>query len=145
MATEILQPPHPRVRLVRTYVLLVLFIALKAFGNLALAWGTKRFPQTLAAHPMAYLAAMLQPFVSLGILMQIVALLTRIALLSLADLSYILPVTAVGYVLSALLGLTFLGETVTPERWAGTLLIFAGAALTASTPQKSSSLPGDPA
>ena len=68
--------------------------------------------------------------------MQILALLTRMALLSVADLSFILPVTAVGYILSTILGMTFLGEEVTYSRWLGTLLIFGGATLVASTPRK---------
>jgi uncharacterized membrane protein len=109
---------------------------LKAFGNLALAWGTKHFPETLSANPATYLLAMLQPLVTAGIIMQILALLTRMALLSVADLSFILPVTAVGYILSTILGMAFLGEEVTYWRWLGTLLIFGGAALVASTPQK---------
>jgi uncharacterized membrane protein len=62
------------------------------------------------------------------------ALLSRIALLSLADLSFVLPVTALGYVIAVFLGKVFLHETVSHQRWLGTLLIFAGAALVGSTP-----------
>jgi len=43
------------------------------------------------------------------------------ALLSWADLSYVLPVTSVGYVLAALAGRLFLSEQVSPARWAGDL------------------------
>jgi uncharacterized membrane protein len=63
----------------------------------------------------------------------ILALLTRIALLSLADLSFVLPVTAIGYVIMAFLGKVLLHETVTGRRWLGTVFIFAGAALVGST------------
>jgi drug/metabolite transporter (DMT)-like permease len=38
-------------------------------------------------------------------------------------------------VLAALLGRFFLAEPVSPERWLGTALIFAGAALVGSTPR----------
>jgi drug/metabolite transporter (DMT)-like permease len=124
-----------RARSLRTYLLLLLFVALRAFGNLALAWGTKRFPQTLSIHPAPYLQAMLDPFAALGIAMLIFSLFARMALFSLADLSFVLPVTAVGYVLAALLGKFFLAEPVSPERWLGTALIFAGAALVGSTPR----------
>jgi drug/metabolite transporter (DMT)-like permease len=78
---------------------------------------------------------MAHPFVAIGIVMLIVALLVRLALLSIADLSFILPMTAVGYVLAAVLGRFFLHETVTPWRWAAVALIFAGAALVGSTSQ----------
>jgi len=55
------------------------------------------------------------------------------ALFSLADLSFVLPVTAVGYVFSVLIGKIFLHEAVTSQRWFGTLLIFAGAFLVGTT------------
>ena len=85
---------------IRTYALLLLFVLLRPFGNLSLAWGTKHFPQALSIHPVVYIRAMLDPFVALGIAMLILSLLTRLALLSLADLSFVLPVTAIGYVLA---------------------------------------------
>ena len=124
-----------RSKLLRTLGLLFLFISFKAAGNLSLAWGTKHFPQHLSTNPLLYVAAMVNPFVSTGIVMLILSLLARMALLSLADLSFILPVTSVGYVVSALLGVAFLGEKVSPAAWAGTLLIFAGAAVVSSTPR----------
>lgn len=119
----------------RVYSILLLFIGLKAAGNLSLAWGMKHFPQTMSANPLPYLQAMLDPYVALGVIALILALLTRMALLSLADLSFVLPVTAVGYVLAAFLGKTFLHEMVTPQRWMGTVLIFAGALVVGSTPK----------
>jgi drug/metabolite transporter (DMT)-like permease len=121
-------------RTIRTYLLLLLFLALRAFGNLCLAWGTKHLHEALAAHPLAYLRSMAQPFIALGIVMLIVALLVRLALLSVADLSFILPMTAIGYVLAAVLGRFFLHEAVSPRRWAAVAVIFAGAALVGSTP-----------
>ena len=119
----------------RTYLLLALFLALRAFGNLSLAWGAKHLPETLAANPLVYLRAMLDPCIAFGIVMLIVALLVRLALLSVADLSFILPMTAIGYVLAAVLGRFFLHEAVSPQRWLAVALIFAGAALVSSTPQ----------
>jgi len=84
-------------------------------------------------NPALYLHAMLNPFVALGIAALILALLTRMAMLSLADLSFVLPVTAVGYVIAVFLGKVLLHETVTQQRWLGTLLIFVGAALVGTT------------
>ena len=122
-------------RATRTYLLLALFLALRACGNLCLAWGTRRLPETLAGDPLVYLRSLLDPAIALGIVMLIVALLVRLALLSVADLSFVLPTTAIGYVLAALLGRFFLHETVSPQRWLAVALIFAGAALVSSTPQ----------
>jgi len=128
-------------RTLRTYFWLLLFLALRAVGNLALAWGTRRLPQTLAGDPLVYIRALLDPFVALGVVLLIVALLARLALLSVADLSFILPMTAVGYVLAAVLGRFVLHETVSPWRWLAVILIFAGAALVSSTPQSTTGKP----
>jgi drug/metabolite transporter (DMT)-like permease len=122
----------------RTYVFLVLFLALRAFGNLSLAWGTKHLPEKLGADPLAYIRSILNGGIAIGVAMLILALLVRLALLSLADLSFILPMTAIGYVLAALLGHVFLHEEVSPQRWIAVTLIFAGAALVGSTPQATS-------
>jgi len=122
-------------RLVKTYAILLLFIAQKAAGNLSLAWGMKRLPSNPGTNPLLYVRAMLDPFVAAGIAALILALLTRMVLLSLADLSFVLPVTAIGYAVAAFLGKIVLHETVTDRRWAGTLLICIGAALVGSTPR----------
>jgi uncharacterized membrane protein len=120
----------------RTYAVLLLFIVLKAVGNLSLAWGMKHLPAA-GANPLSYIRAMLDPFVALGVIALIVALLTRMVLLSLADLSFVLPVTAVGYVIAAFLGKAVLHEVVTGRRWLGTIFIFMGAILVGSTGEKS--------
>ena len=76
-----------------------------------------------------YLAAIFSPWVIIGIVLLILWLLSRMALLSWADLSYVLPVTSLGYVASAVIGRYFLNEQVTPARWLGTMLIVAGTVL----------------
>ena len=119
----------------KTYSLLAAFVVLRAFGNLALAFGTKNFPESLALNPLSYLRAMLSPFVAAGVAMLILAMLIRMAVLGLADLSFVLPLTAIGYVFAALLGRFILHEEVSPQRWLGTALILIGVALVGSTPQ----------
>ena len=123
-------------RTFRTYQLLLVTLLLRPFGNLSLAWGVKQSSELLSIHPLLYLRAMLNPFVAAGISLLVLALLTRLALLSLADLSFVLPLTATGYILSAFLGKVFLNEHVTPTQWLGTLLIFFGVVLVGSTPAK---------
>ena len=80
--------------------------------------------------------ALLSPFAIAGIALLILWTVTRATLLSWADLSYVLPITAVGYVLTAVVGALFLHENVTPVRWAATILIVAGIALAGLTPAK---------
>lgn len=119
-----------------TFALLLLVIFLKPFSNLFLAWGMKQMPQALSLNPLFYLKAIFEPLVALGIAMQVLWLLFRMKLLSLADLSFVLPVTAVGYVLTTVLGRVFLHEEVSTERWIAVLLIFLGTALVGSTRQE---------
>jgi drug/metabolite transporter (DMT)-like permease len=129
------KPHHPTpAAILRVCAVVLLFVALKGAGNLSLAWGMKHFPQAMSADPIPYIRAMFDPFVAAGIGAFILALLVRMALLSLADLSFVVPVTAVGYFVAAFLGKTFLHETVSAQRWFGTALIFFGAALVGSTP-----------
>ncbi len=124
---------------VKTWAILLVFLALKAGGNSSMAVGMKQVPERMSIDPSLYLHAMLNPFVALGIVALILSLLTRMALFSLADLSFVLPVTAIGYVIAVLIGKVFLHETVTSQRWLGTLLIFLGAALVGSTSRNTTS------
>jgi uncharacterized membrane protein len=128
--------PAARRRIFRAYRLLALFLVLRPLGNVCLAWGMKHFTQVLSLNPFLYLRAMLNPFVALGIAALILGLLTRMALFSLADLSFVLPLTATGYIFSTLLGKIFLAEHVTLGRWLGTVLIFLGTTLVVSTAEK---------
>lgn len=86
----------------------------------------RHFSQALSINPIFYLRAMLNPFVAAGVGLLALGLLLRMALLSLADLSYVLPLSASGYLLSTLLGRFFLREQVSTAAWIGTILIFLG-------------------
>src|SRR5205814_9322533 len=66
---------------------------------------------------------------SSDLLLLIVWQISRMALLSWADLSYVLPMTSMGYVVVALIGKVLLHEEITTGRWAGIVLIVAGVAL----------------
>ena len=110
----------------KTRVFAIIVIFSNAFGNFFLDRGMHgRVTNT----PFEYVSAILTPWVMLGITLLILWLLSRMALLSWADLSYVLPVTSLGYVASALIGHFLLNEHITPHRWAGTLLIVAGTIL----------------
>lgn len=78
-------------------------------------------------------AAMANPWVLLGVVLLVVYFAAHTLILSWADLSYVLLVTSTGYVLTAALSRLLLDERVSLSRWAGTLLITAGAALVGST------------
>ena len=119
---------NPRLRW-KTRAFAAIVILSNVLGNLFLTWGMRHGVEEITASPLSFLRAIFNPWVSLGICLLILWLISRMFLLSWADLSYVLPVTALGYVLTAVLSRIFLGETVTPARWAGTLLIMAGVVL----------------
>jgi uncharacterized membrane protein len=124
---------HPSARRWHLYALLLLVIVVKPISNIFLAWGMRHFPESLSTDPLMYVRAVLDPLVAIGIVMLILWMLMRMALLSLADLSFVLPVTAVGYVISTLLAHVFLNEQVSVDRWIGTGLIFLGTAVVGFT------------
>ena len=78
---------------------------------------------------------MLHPYILIGILLLMASLVVRLAAFSVADLSFILPMTSVGYVISVCFGKLFLHEHVSLARLIGVLLIFGATALVSSTPQ----------
>jgi len=109
----------------KTWICAAVVVFSNVFGNFFLKRG---MPATLAT-PLDYITVLFQPWVALGVLLLVVWLMSRMALLSWADLSYVLPVTSVGYVLVAIAGKVLLHEQVTLKRWAGIALIVAGVAL----------------
>ena len=119
---------NPRLRW-KTRAFAAIVILSNALGNLSLTWGLRYGAAALTASPLSFVRAIFSPWVSVGICLLVAWMISRMFLLSWADLSYVLPVTAFGYVLNALLGRLFLGEQVTAARWAGTLLIMAGVIL----------------
>jgi uncharacterized membrane protein len=117
----------------KTRVLTAVVVLANVFGNFFMSWGLRRRGTALGTSALEYVTVLFNPWVALGVGLLILWLLSRMTLLSWADLSYVLPVTAIGYILTAALGRFFLSEQVTPWRWLGTLLIVAGVALAGST------------
>jgi uncharacterized membrane protein len=115
---------HARLRF-KTWICAILVVCSNVFGNFFLKLG---MPAELPS-PLAYITVLFRPTVALGVALLIVWMLSRMALLSWADLSYVLPVTSIGYVLVAIVGRMLLHEQITSRRWGGILLIMAGVAL----------------
>lgn len=126
MSVQTLTVPSRKAKIAQSVVLLVVVILLKPFSNLFLAWGVRHISQALPSAPILFLQALFDPLVVMGLSMQVAWLLARMALLSVADLSFVIPVTAIGYAISTLLGIVFLHEQVEAEQWLGVLLIVAG-------------------
>jgi drug/metabolite transporter (DMT)-like permease len=61
-----------------------------------------------------------------GLVMMATAYFALLGMLARANVSYVIPITALGYVVGAIGGRWFLGETVSRQRWVGVLLVCAG-------------------
>jgi len=119
-------------RTAHAYRMVLLMVLLRPLGNLSLAWGMKHSASLLSGAPLSNLFVVLKPFGAGGVSLLLFTLLIRIATLSVADLSLVLPLTALGYVFSTALGRFVLGEAVSRTQWLGTVLIFLGASLLTS-------------
>lgn len=121
-----------RLRL-KTRVLAGIVVLANVVGNFCLSSGLRHRNLVTAGSPAAWLEALTSPWVFLGVAVLAFWMLSRLALLSWADLSWVVPVTGVGYVLNALAGRVFLGEQISLARWGGILLITAGVLLVRTT------------
>jgi drug/metabolite transporter (DMT)-like permease len=123
---------HARLRL-KSWICALVVIFSNVSGNFFLKSG---IPPQLET-PLDYITVLFRPAVALGVILLILWMASRMVLLSWADLSYVLPVTSVGYVLVALAGRVLLHEQITARRWTGIALIMAGVALVsgATAPQ----------
>ena len=117
----------------KTKLLTLFVVATNVLGNVSMSWGMKHQNAELGLSPLAYIRLIFSPWVLLGTTLLVLWLLSRMTLLGWADLSYVLPVTAIGYVLTAILGKYFLGEEISYQGWVGTGLIVAGIILVGLT------------
>lgn len=119
--------------LLKTRILTAVVVLSNVLGNFTLTLGLRRVGRLVSLSPWPYIEALLNPWVALGVSLLLLWTFSHMALLSWADLSYVLPVTSIGYVLAALAGRFFLREDISWERWAGILLIMAGVTLVGRT------------
>jgi drug/metabolite transporter (DMT)-like permease len=115
------------------HVLAAAVIALNTVGNAALRLGLSSEAGVAAFSPVAYLVAFEKFWVILGVVLLIAWLILELALLSWADLTYVLPVTSLSYAFIALIGAFGLHERVSAVHWCGIALILAGVTIAGRT------------
>jgi len=108
------------------YFLLALIVLGSTFGDVYLAKGMKLIGAISLNRWRELLFAPFNPYVAFGILLLMMFYISYLASLSWADLSYIMPATTFGYVLTALLAHFMLGEHIPLTRWIGILMSTAG-------------------
>jgi uncharacterized membrane protein len=123
--------------MLKTLALVLVAVTLGGTGHVMLAKGMRPIGDLTEA-PLGSLGAMIMraittPWVWLGVALQASFFFLYLALLSRTDVSRVLPMTALDYVVVALLAQWALGESVTPARWAGIALIVVGVGLVSRT------------
>jgi drug/metabolite transporter (DMT)-like permease len=112
----------------RVWLLTLVVVLANVGGNAILGYAMKQAPASAGV-----IGSILQPVALIGIVVLTTWMLLRMRLLGMADLSFVVPVTAIGYVLSALAGVFLLHEHVPVRGWIGTVIIMVGATLTGLT------------
>ncbi len=120
------------------YSVLLGIAAFGAIGDTLLARGMKAFGSVAPGQIVHLFSAVLNPWVFLGIFFLLAFMSAYLSALSWADLTYVLPATAFGYVFIALIARFFLHEHISPVRWLGIVLISAGVGFVAGGPESSS-------
>jgi drug/metabolite transporter (DMT)-like permease len=117
----------------REALLLFLVVVSGTGGEICVTRAMKHVGEVTDFHPLALirviLRAMKVPWMWIGISMMALAFFSLLAVLSIENVSFVVPVTALNYAAGALGGKFFLGERVTSRRWAGVLIVCIGVTL----------------
>ncbi|PWU07055.1 MAG: transporter [Terriglobia bacterium] len=122
---------HRPAHLIRILTLSV--IIFNVSGNYFLDVGMRSIGQIVSLSPLDYMRVFANPWIVLGVALLSIWLICQLSLFSWADLTFVLPITSVSYVLIALLGAILLNEHVSAARWGGVTLIVTGVAVVSRT------------
>ncbi len=117
----------------RTFVFLAMVVLSGTGGDIAMTHGMKRMGEVKDFSPRAILGvlgrALRLGWFWLGIALMALAFFSLLALLTWADVSFVVPATALNYVVGGLGAKILLGERLGRMRWAGILLVTLGVAV----------------
>ncbi|MEO6803243.1 MAG: EamA family transporter [Granulicella sp.] len=125
------------------YLILVCVMLTASVGDTMLSHGmTQVGPVSLQNLGMLFVA-LRNPWVIGGILLLLGFFASYLTALSWADLTFVLPSTAFGYVVVALLARFWQHEYISPYRWLGIILIVCGVGFVANGPSLTEHTPGE--
>ncbi len=114
-------------------VLLLLIVVAGTSGELCVTRAMKTIGEVHDFRPSSLLRVMFRamqvPWMWLGVALMAVAFFSLLGALSMENVSFVVPVTALSYAAGALGGQVFLGERVSRRRWLGVLLVCIGVTL----------------
>lgn len=117
----------------REAVLLFFVVGAGTGGELCVTRAMKHVGEVTDFRPLALvrviLRAMKVVWMWAGLSMMALAFFSLLAVLSIENVSFVVPVTALSYAAGALGGVVFLGERVSGRRWIGVFLVCVGVTL----------------
>jgi drug/metabolite transporter (DMT)-like permease len=120
---------------VRTLLCLTLVILGSTGGEVAVTHAMKRIGEVHLFSPRVLLGflvrALREKWFWAGLGLLALGFFSLLTLLTWADVSLVIPATALSFVLGGLAAQLFLGEHLAPVRWAGIALVSLGVALVA--------------
>ena len=115
------------------FILFTLIVVSGTGGELCVSRAMKVVGEAPSLRPAqvakVVLRALRVPWMWLGVGMMAVAFFSLLGALSIYDVSFVVPVTALSYVAGAFGGVVFLREQVSFQRWLGVSLVAIGVAL----------------
>ena len=106
------------------YLILAAIVVCSTLGDYFLKVGMNQMGNvSLLQDPLILVRALFNPWVAVGTIVLIGFFVAFTIALSWADLSYVMPATALGYVLTTILSSLVLHEQVSVYRWSGVVLI----------------------
>jgi len=121
---------------VRQYAILGMVGLCAPLGDSCLSRGMTHLPAISLDHLGTLLAAVFTPWIVAGIALLIGFFTSYLTALSWADLTFVLPTTAFGNVIMALMARFWLHEPISIQRWTGIVLITIGVGFVANGPSR---------
>ena len=118
----------------RKYLVLAGITIFSTLGDSLLARGMKDLGGASLHNIPALLLAILNPYVTVGIVLLLAFFASYMSALSWADLTYVLPATSLSYVLVAIIAHIGFHEEISNTRWLGIALIATGVGFVAAGP-----------
>ncbi len=121
---------------VTQYAVLLAVMLTASVGDSCLKRGMDQVGSVDVHHLGLLWHALFNPYVDVGILLLIGFFASYTTALSWADLTFVMPATAFGYVVIALMGRFWLHEQLSLSRWAGVALIVCAVGFVAGGPSR---------
>jgi drug/metabolite transporter (DMT)-like permease len=119
--------------MVKLLLILLIGLVFEAAGVVFLKKGVTQLGEvkqiTVAEVVRIVKAGVTSPTVLLGVFFEALFFVCLLVLMAESDISLLWPLTALSFVMTTFAALMFLGEKVSPTRWAGVIFIMIGAAL----------------